>query len=232
MLPYLSLLLILLLSYLLGSIPTGILAGRIAAGLDIRQHGSGNAGATNVYRVLGLKWAVAVALFDVAKGTAAALLGSRIDLGGGSLLSADLTRLCAGGAAVAGHVWTVFAGFKGGKGVATAVGALLGIAPAAIGAALGVWVILLFTVRIMSVASLGAAAVLPFAVWIWQGSPDGGTSHELLWASVVMAAFIFFTHRSNIARLLRGEERTLSAPGSAHSQESPGSGPPPAGPAS
>jgi glycerol-3-phosphate acyltransferase PlsY len=232
MLPYLSLLLILLLSYLLGSTPTSILAGRIASGVDIRQHGSGNAGATNVYRVLGLKWAVAVALIDVAKGTVAALVVSRIDLGGNALLSVDLTRLVAGGAAVAGHVWTVFAGFKGGKGVATAVGALLGIAPAAIGAVLGVWVILLFTVRIMSVASLGAAAVLPFAVWIWQGSPDGGTPHDLFWASVVMAAFIFFTHRSNIARLLRGEERTLRAPGSAHPRETPKSGSQSAGPSS
>jgi glycerol-3-phosphate acyltransferase PlsY len=196
-------------SYLLGSIPTSIIAGRLISGLDIRDHGSGNAGATNVYRVLGLGPAVAVGIVDVAKGALAVLLVSPIQIGAASPLSEVMMQLIAGGAAVAGHIWTVFAGFRGGKGMATVIGALAFIAPAALSVAVGIWLILLFTLRIMSVASLGAAAVLPIAIWIWETNPDGSTSTELLWFSIILCALIFFTHRSNIGRLIRGEENRL-----------------------
>ncbi|MFC1559398.1 glycerol-3-phosphate acyltransferase, partial [Gemmatimonadota bacterium] len=151
-----TILLVLVLSYLLGSIPTSIVVGKVAAGLDIREHGSGNAGATNVYRVLGLGPAVLTGFVDVAKGSLAVLVISSLHVGTQPQLSADILKIVAGGAAVAGHIWTVFAGFRGGKGMATAIGALLFIAPAALGAALVVWLILLFTVRIMSIASLSA----------------------------------------------------------------------------
>ena len=201
--------LVLVLSYLLGSIPTSILVCRVAGGLDIREHGSGNAGATNVYRVLGLGPAILVALVDVAKGSVAVLVISGIQVGAPPQLSADILKILAGGTAVAGHIWTVFAGFRGGKGMATAIGALAFIAPAALSAALVVWLILLFTVRIMSLASLSAAIILPLATWVWETNPDGSTSLELLWFSIGLCLLIFYTHRANIGRILRGEEPRL-----------------------
>ena len=201
--------LVLVLSYLLGSIPTSIIAGRVAGGMDIREHGSGNAGATNVYRVLGLGPAILVALVDVAKGSVAVLVISGIQVGAPPQLSADILKILAGGTAVAGHIWTIFAGFRGGKGMATAIGALAFIAPAALSAALVVWLILLFTVRIMSLASLSAAIILPLATWVWETNPDGSTSLELLWFSIGLCLLIFYTHRANIGRILRGEEPRL-----------------------
>ncbi len=200
---------VLTVAYLLGSIPTSILAGKLTAGIDIREHGSGNAGATNVYRVLGLGPAIVTGLIDVAKGAVAVLVISPIEFGAPSPLSTVMMQLLAGGAAVAGHIWTIFAGFKGGKGMATAVGALAFIVPTALGVVMGVWLVLLFTLRIMSVASLGAAVILPIATWIWETNPDGSTSSELLWFTVILGALIFFTHRSNITRLIRGEEKRL-----------------------
>ena len=201
--------LVLVLSYLLGSIPTSILVCRVAAKLDIREHGSGNAGATNVYRVLGLGPAILVALVDVAKGSVAVLVISGIQVGAAPQLSADILKILAGGTAVAGHIWTVFAGFRGGKGMATAIGALAFIAPAALSAALVVWLILLFTIRIMSLASLSAVIILPLATWVWETNPDGSTSLELLWFSIGLCLLIFYTHRANIGRILRGEEPRL-----------------------
>ncbi|MFC1595440.1 glycerol-3-phosphate acyltransferase, partial [Gemmatimonadota bacterium] len=151
--------LVLVLSYLLGSIPTSIVVGRIGAGLDIREHGSGNAGATNVYRLMGLGPAILVGLVDVAKGSIAVVVISTLQVDPELQLSTDMLKILAGGAAVAGHIWTVFGGFRGGKGMATAIGALAFIAPVALGAALVVWLILLFTTRIMSLASLSAAII-------------------------------------------------------------------------
>jgi len=204
-----SLIVVLLLSYLAGSIPTSIVAGRLLAGIDIRTRGSGNAGATNVYRVLGIGPAIAVAVVDVAKGAVAALLISRIQIGMPAPVDPVLLRLLAGGAAVVGHVWTIFAGFRGGKGVATAIGALGGITPAALACSVAVWITLLLSVRIMSVASLGAAVVLPIGVWILERGPEGGTPRDMLWFTSALALLIVFTHRRNIVRLFRGEEPRL-----------------------
>ncbi len=209
-----TLLAVLLLSYLLGSIPTAIIVGRLKAGIDIRRHGSGNAGATNVYRVLGLGPAVIVVLVDVGKGLGAVLLATRIGLGPPAPLSPLLLQLLAGGAAVVGHVWTVFAGFHGGKGVGTTIGALAAVAPKAVAIALMVWIVLLLTVRIMSVASLAAALTLPLVSWLWQTRPDGSTSIELVLFTSVIALFIFYTHRTNIGRLLKGVEPRLGRGGS------------------
>jgi glycerol-3-phosphate acyltransferase PlsY len=209
-----TLLAVLLLAYLLGSIPTAIVVGRLKAGIDIRRHGSGNAGATNVYRVLGLGPAVIVILVDLGKGLAAVLLATRIGLGPPAPLSPLLLQLLAGGTAVVGHVWTVFAGFRGGKGVGTTIGALAAVAPKAVAIALLVWIVLLLTVRIMSVASLAAALTLPLVSWLWQTRPDGRTSLELVIFTSVLALFIFYTHRTNIVRLLKGVEPRLGRGGS------------------
>lgn len=201
--------LVLLLSYLIGSIPTSIIAGKLTAGIDIREHGSNNAGATNVYRVLGLGPAIIVAIMDILKGAVAALLIIRIQIGDPAPVSMVMLQLMAGGAAIVGHIWPIFAKFKGGKGVATTIGVLIGIIPVALAAALTVWLILLFSSRIMSVASLGAAVMLPIATWIWESNPDGAVSQELMVFALVLCVLIFFTHRANIGRLLRGEELSL-----------------------
>lgn len=218
-----TLLLVLIVSYLLGSIPTSVLAGRLMAGIDIREHGSANAGATNVYRVLGLGPAAVVGIVDVCKGAAAALLVSRIQLGDPAPVNMMLLQLLAGGAAIVGHIWPIFSGFRGGKGVATTIGVLVGIAPVALVAAMCVWLILLFTSRIMSVASMAAAVVLPVATWIWESNPDGSASTELVVFTTVICVLIFFTHRANIRRLFKGDELTL---GRRSAQESAAAPPP------
>jgi len=193
----------LLLSYLLGSFPTSIVVGKIFFGKDIRDEGSGNAGGTNAFRVFGWKAGILVALIDVGKGVAAALLVSRIAAGGP--LPRDAARLAAGTAATLGHVWTLFAGFRGGKGVATAAGALAAVAPLPFFAALAAFALGLLSTGIVSVGSMAAALVFPLAVLVFHltGLHASGV---LLAFSFLLGPFIFWTHRKNIARLRRGEE--------------------------
>lgn len=184
----------LLAGYLLGSIPASFLAGRLA-GIDLRQHGSRSLGATNVWRVLGPRYAVPVALFDVAKGTVAAMvLGPMAG-------SAAWLPLATGSAAILGHVFPVFLGFRGGKGVATAAGVLLGVAPAAVGLGAMAWLAILLTTGYVSLASMTAAAVFPAAAWLL--GPDDPI---LVATGLAVGAFVFYTHRSNIRRLLDGTE--------------------------
>lgn len=181
-------------AYLLGSIPTSFLAGRVA-GIDLRQHGSRNLGATNVWRVLGPRYAVPVGLIDVAKGTVAAVvLGS---LAG----TAQWLPFASGSAAILGHVFPVFLGFKGGKGVATAAGVLLGVAPAAVGLSAMAWLTLLLITGYVSVASMIAALLFPAAAWLLR--PDDSL---LVVTGLAVGAFVIYTHRSNIRRLLDGTE--------------------------
>jgi len=197
--PYLGL----VLAYLAGSIPAAYIAGKVTRGIDLRHHGSGNLGATNVYRVLGAKVAAVVLLFDAAKGAVPVLwfprlIAPRVSEPGGLTLWA----IAFGIAAIVGHVRPVFLLWKGGgKGVATASGVFGALAPAAIGVALLVWLAVLVVSGYMSLASLAGAAVLPVAIAVM-----GGLRSPLFAVSVVVAAFVFWTHRSNIARLRRGEE--------------------------
>lgn len=182
-------------SYFLGAIPTSLLVMRAVKGVDLRRVGSGNLGATNLYRQLGFKYAIPVALFDALKGVLpVAVLGPWAGLG---LVGSFLLGIVA----VAGHAFSVFADFKGGKGVATGSGIILGIAPWAYLAALVVWVV---TVRLSGYVSLGsiiAAAVLPPAVLLLQPS-----RHVVVgWIAVLSLGIIWF-HRANIKRLLNGTE--------------------------
>jgi glycerol-3-phosphate acyltransferase PlsY len=182
-------------SYLAGAIPTSYLAGRWGRGIDLREHGSRNLGATNVFRVLGWKYAVPVAVFDVAKGAAPVLLAEGIDFGERWL------PLAAGVAAVVGHVFSVFVGFKGGKGVATAAGVVLASAPLALAGSAVVWAAVVGASGYVSLGSLIGAASFPVAVRVFQPHRP-----ELFWAGVGLALFICYTHRANIRRLLRGSE--------------------------
>ncbi|MBN1241465.1 MAG: glycerol-3-phosphate 1-O-acyltransferase PlsY [Spirochaetales bacterium] len=199
--------------YLLGSIPTSILVGRIFFHTDIRSHGSGNAGGTNTFRVFGWKAGLFVSLFDVAKGAAAALLGAYLgrSIGAEPAFPAwapapEVLGLSGGIAAVAGHVWTVFARFRGGKGVACAGGLLVALAPLPFLAAAAVFALLLGGFGIVSLASVGAALAFPVALTVAKLA-GAGVGMPLLAAAWLLGPFIAWTHRTNLARLAKGEEK-------------------------
>jgi glycerol-3-phosphate acyltransferase PlsY len=181
-------------SYLLGATPTSYLAGRLARGIDLREHGSKNLGATNVYRLLGWAYAIPVAIIDVAKGAVPVALFGRW-AGGPDWLPVTL-----GGAAVLGHMFSPYVRFKGGKGVATAAGVFLALAPLAFAIALPVWGLCLWLTGYVSLSSIVAA--LTFPLWVRLTTNAAPT----FWASVVLALLIVLAHRVNIQRLLAGTE--------------------------
>jgi len=186
----------LLASYFMGAIPTSYLLSRLFAGIDLRQHGSGNLGATNLYRVLGWKYAVPAAAVDIAKGAIPVLVFAP------QVSHSQLFALACGVAAILGHVFSVFVGFKGGKGVATAAGVMLGLAPLALAVSAVVWALLVRLTGYVSVGSIAAAVVLPLAVYLLEDS----TSPALLWIAAAIAAGVIFLHKGNIQRLLKGTE--------------------------
>ncbi len=190
-----SLALWLLAGYFLGAVPTSYLVARWFGGIDLREHGSKNLGATNLYRTLGWRYAVPAGLFDVAKGTIPVVaFAPRAG-------SAAWVPIALGVSAIVGHVFSVFVGFRGGKGVATAAGAVLGLAPLPLAVSAVVWAALVWVTGYVSVASMFGAAVFPLAVWLLQ--PED--SYVVI-GGVVLAAFIVFNHRGNIRRLLAGRE--------------------------
>ncbi|MDZ7370652.1 MAG: glycerol-3-phosphate 1-O-acyltransferase PlsY [candidate division KSB1 bacterium] len=192
-----------LLSYLVGSFPTSIIVGKLLRGIDIREHGSGNAGGTNVFRVLGPGPGIFVMAFDVFKGFAATFWISRLAAG---TLDSGLLMLMAGCAAIIGHIWTVFAGFRGGKGVGTAAGMMLALYPAALGICLLVFLLVFLLTRIVSVSSMSGAVALPIVLTIFRYVLHIPVKNSLYLFSFFAAALIIFTHRSNIKRLLNGTE--------------------------
>ena len=190
-------------AYLLGSIPTGYLVAR-TRGIDIRQVGSGNIGATNVVRVLGKPVGVAVLLADVLKGWLAVVLIPDLSFSLLGLEPAGSARehhqLLAALAAVLGHNYTLWLRFRGGKGIATSAGVLLALVPWALLIITLVWVVVMALTRYVSLASICASLVLPFACWLT------GESRTLIWVTAGMAALAIFKHRPNILRLLKGTE--------------------------
>lgn len=204
----LNLIVILVLSYLAGSIPTAIMASRLVLKDDIRNHGSKNAGATNVFRVMGWKPALIVVLIDIGKGVAAVLLITQL---GATPLSPVLLKIVAGLAAIIGHIFTVFAGFRGGKGVGTAFGVLLSLAPTASLITFAVWLVLVLITRIVSVGSVAAGIVFPVTLFVQRSLAKPGPATELLCFGVVLGLLILLTHRANIGRLMRGEENRFGS---------------------
>jgi len=201
----LTLLVIALSGYLLGSFPTGYLAGR-TAGVDIRGLGSGNIGATNVLRVLGKPLGYAVFVVDFAKGLGAVLLaaviGTRTDA---SANIVEFNSAVGGALAVFGHTFPVWLGFKGGKGVATSIGVIFGLAPIAAVVICVVWIVTFELSRYVSLASLAAAVSLPVTVGLMRILTHNGT-FVLFYFSLCLASVVIIRHRSNLARLLRGTE--------------------------
>ena len=192
-------------AYLLGSIPSAVWIGRIIKGVDVREFGSKNAGATNMMRVLGVKIGIPVLLIDVFKGFAAvklAFLSSVLEVGTNSFVTFQIVL---GAAAVIGHVFPVFAGFRGGKGVATIVGILLALHWQATFVAIVVFLTALFISKYVSLSSLMMGVSFPVSViFIFKTYYNTCTSLQIF--SVVISVLLFVTHRKNISRLLKGEE--------------------------
>lgn len=186
-----------LIGYLLGSISFSYLIGKWLKGIDIRNHGSGNAGATNTLRVLGKGPAIAVLLLDALKGTAAVWIGCWVS-GGFPLIEA----LC-GISAIIGHNWPVFFGFRGGKGIATTIGVMATLALVPALCAGGIAILSIILSRYVSLGSLLFSALLPLFIYL-MGRPA-----EIFWASLIIGVFAFVRHRTNIAKLLKGNENKI-----------------------
>jgi glycerol-3-phosphate acyltransferase PlsY len=206
-------LLLLLAGYLLGSTPSGYLAGRWLAGLDIRERGSGSTGATNVLRVLGKGPALLVFVVDVGKGAAAVLLARALLLPAGPAADASATLVvdcwvvAAGLASLAGHIWPIWLGWKGGKAVATGLGMLLGLAWPVGLACFGIFLTVLSVSRYVSLSSVVAALALPLLMVGWFG--DGGLRPAYLALALLTTVLVIWRHRSNLQRLLAGTEPRL-----------------------
>lgn len=198
---------LMLISYLAGSTPTSIIIGHITKGIDIRKHGSGNAGATNVYRVLGWKFALIVIIVDVFKGWLPAAIFAPAFFYAQIIPDLGVVQILCGFSAVLGHTYTVFAGFKGGKGVGTLAGVLLALFPLAFLFCLAVAVITIILTGYVSLASILASASLP--IFLFLLPPFIGIEPaplSLMVFSLLIPWFITFTHRSNLQRLRSGEE--------------------------
>lgn len=190
--------------YLLGSVPCGYLIG-LARGVDLRKTGSGNIGATNVFRCVGKGWGIFAFVLDAVKGFVPAFFAGRVLAG-----APDWLGLACGAAAVAGHNWPVWLGFKGGKGVSTSVGMLLGVAPAAAGIGLGVFAVAVVATRWVSLGSILAAAAVGGSAWWLYGAQKPPV---VAWALTALAALVVWRHRANTGRLLKGTEPKIVGKG-------------------
>ncbi len=196
--------------YLCGALPWGLWLGRAFRGVDVREHGSRNLGATNVYRVLGPGLGITTLVLDVLKGALPVWTIPALPAIAGFPGGREWCAVTTGLAAVAGHVWTCFAGFKGGKGVATTVGVLLALAPAAFGVFVGMFVLTVALTRYISLGSvLGSVAFVATLAWRTAGNLRSPT----LVMGALMAVLVIARHRENLRRLARGEERRFSFKG-------------------
>lgn len=190
-------LIIIAVAYLIGSIPTGLLLGR-AYGIDVRKEGSGNIGATNLYRTVGRKVGIITLVCDCLKGMLPVLIVKA------STFPPELAAW-AGMAAFCGHVFSLFLKFKGGKGVATALGVFLALTPAAVAVAIALFALVMFFWRYVSLGSISAAAVMPLAVYL------AGGSRTIFSVTLVISLIVIVRHRENISRLLSGTESRFKA---------------------
>jgi glycerol-3-phosphate acyltransferase PlsY len=194
-----------LIAYILGSIPTSVWIGKAFHGVDVREHGSGNAGATNVIRVLGWKTGVPVLILDMVKGSTSALLPLFLDLAAPGSASMINLEILTGLTAIIGHMFPVFAGFRGGKGVATAAGVVVALHPVVSMVCLGIFALVFILTGIVSISSITAGIAFPVVLFVFFDTPS------LIFRifSVIIAVALIITHRKNIKRLIRGEEPKL-----------------------
>lgn len=213
-----SLAFVIVVAYLVGSIPTSIIISKFRQGIDIRDHGSGNAGGTNVIRVLGLKYGLMVIAFDILKGYCATMFVPMLMYGPIPFTNRtpfeDFTvmQLICGSAAILGHIWTVFGGFRGGKGIATAGGMLLGLAPTEVIVSVIVFSIVFVASRYVSLGSISAAVVFPLTMFLRENifHDEVRGYGTLIFFSIGICLLLIYTHRANIKRLLKGTENRLT----------------------
>lgn len=198
-----------IISYLLGAIPTAYLFGRFLKGIDIRQHGSGNVGATNAFRVMGKTAGIAVLALDIFKGFLAVVFLADLALWQTHQLPEIPLRLLLGLICISGHNWTVFLQFKGGKGVATTLGVLLGLAVKIIslriifGLVVVTWLVVFLATRIISIASILSAITLPIYIFLFK------QPKILTFCGIILALFILIRHIPNLKRIFQGKERRI-----------------------
>ncbi len=201
-------LIVAVIAYLFGSFPTAIIAGKLLKKIDIRDHGSGNAGATNVVRVLGWKAGIVVLLIDMFKGFVPVFWVTPMIVGFGEDLI--FYKILAAIAAIMGHIWTIFAGFKGGKGVGTAAGVFMGIAPLALSLALTIFFIIVGVTRYVSLASLVSSIIFAIILTVQKYVLNQYVPDVLLIIGGIVVLLIWYAHRENIKRLLSGTESKIS----------------------
>jgi acyl phosphate:glycerol-3-phosphate acyltransferase len=209
---------IIVLSYLVGSIPTGIIITKAVRGIDIRNYGSGNAGGTNVMRVLGWKHGLLVILLDALKGVIAVVLIARLHYGNIPFENVTpfddftLVQIIAGISAVVGHIWTVFASFRGGKGIATALGMLLILVTVDMLIAIGVFLLVVTISRYVSLGSLLGAISVPLTLIIRENLFNVNIQgyHTILPFVILVSLLVIFTHRKNVVRILNGQENRVN----------------------
>ncbi len=211
---------VVLLSYIVGSIPTSIMLSKWRHGFDIRTKGSGNAGGTNVFRVLGWKSGLFVMTFDAMKGVIATTIVARLfwdpTLPFYNRTPFDdftIIQMICGAAAIVGHIWTVFAGFKGGKGIACGAGVLIGIAPTEFAVSIGVFLAVFFAWRYVSLGSIAAAIAFPVSLLIRHNIlyDEIHSYKTLIFFSIGVAVLLIYSHRKNIQRLLEGTENKVTS---------------------
>ncbi len=185
-------------SYLLGSIPNGLILGKAIWGVDLRQHGSKNIGATNAWRTIGKAGGISIFVLDFLKGAISAYLG--LHLGG-----SELAGVLCGILAIAGHSWSVFLSFKGGKGVATGLGVIAALMPTVTLIVFAVWFAIVYFTGYVSLGSIVGAALVPILTLFF------GLHTEFLILGLIAAVFIIYRHKSNIERLLKGTESKIKA---------------------
>ncbi|MFA5164433.1 MAG: glycerol-3-phosphate 1-O-acyltransferase PlsY [Candidatus Omnitrophota bacterium] len=189
--------------YLIGSIPTSFLVGKYLKGIDIREHGSGNVGATNTARIVGKGWGLLVLAVDILKGLICVTLVAKLFMRWGVPVDANVYPLILGSLAITGHIWPVFLGFKGGKGIATSSGVFIGVAPKVLLIALIIWIIIFIWKRYVSLASIISAVSIPL-----MASFMAYPSAFVIISSAICAVTVY-KHYPNIKRLVRGEEHAF-----------------------
>jgi glycerol-3-phosphate acyltransferase PlsY len=214
----LNLIFVVLLSYIAGAIPTSIIVSKLVRGIDIREHGSGNAGGSNVFRVLGWKYGILVILLDALKGALAVIVVARLYLDSFPFKNITpfddftLVQIICGVVAVIGHIWTVFAGFRGGKGIATGLGVLIMIVTIDMALALGIFFLVVSFSRYISLGSIAAAVSVPLILVIRENlfGIDIQGYHTVLPFTIALALLVLYTHRKNIDRIFKGSENKIS----------------------
>ena len=205
----LNMLLMIAISYLMGSIPTSIIAGKLLKGIDIRKEGSGNAGATNVFRVLGWKAGLVVLLIDMLKGWIPTVYVSQLGMDSGLGWHAINYQIIAGISAMFGHIWTIFVSFKGGKGVGTGAGMIIGLAPVPVLVWIIVFIVTVWLTRFVSLGSILASITFMAVVFVQKFALNQPVPIELLIFSLFIPVLIIFTHRANVQLLMKGEENKI-----------------------